>query len=242
MIVKHVGTKLAKRLARGDKGVNGLDELCKEHDIVYATHKDSLERREADKKLAAGALKRVFAKDSTLGERAASLLVTTVMKTKTGLSKIGMGISKKKKKYRRRTKESTKRISFVTLVKNAKAGIKKSKANTVGTAIVAALRAAKTCKKGKKVSVPRIIKVPNITGGVLPILPILVGLSAVGSLVGSASGVIKTLKGMKNAKAQLEENRRHNRAMEVKVGSGLKMGACKNGSGLYLKPFKKNFH
>jgi hypothetical protein len=29
------GTKLSKRLSRGDKGVNDLDEACKEHDIAY---------------------------------------------------------------------------------------------------------------------------------------------------------------------------------------------------------------
>lgn len=28
------GTKLIKRLKRGDKGVNKLDEYCKEHDIA----------------------------------------------------------------------------------------------------------------------------------------------------------------------------------------------------------------
>lgn len=90
--VKHIGTKLSKRLARGDKGINGLDELCKTHDIAYADHKDSSDRRKFDKELAKGALKRVFAKDASLGERAASLLVTAAMKTKTGLSKFGMGI------------------------------------------------------------------------------------------------------------------------------------------------------
>lgn len=33
------GTKLIKRLTRGDKGVNKQDEFCKEHDIAY--HKSS---------------------------------------------------------------------------------------------------------------------------------------------------------------------------------------------------------
>lgn len=65
---------MTERLRRGDKGVNGLDELCKTHDIAYATHKDSEERYKADKELASGALKRLFSKDAGLGERAASLL------------------------------------------------------------------------------------------------------------------------------------------------------------------------
>lgn len=66
------GTKLAERLARGDAGVNKLDAFCKEHDIAYATHRNSRERYIADKKLGSAAMKRVFSKDANLGERAAS--------------------------------------------------------------------------------------------------------------------------------------------------------------------------
>ena len=29
------GTKLSKRLARGDKGINNFDRACREHDIAY---------------------------------------------------------------------------------------------------------------------------------------------------------------------------------------------------------------
>lgn len=246
------GTKLTKRLARGDKGVNGLDDLCMTHDIAYATHKDSSERTKADKELASGALKRFLSKDASLGERAASLLVTTAMKTKTGLSKFGGSIFGSCR-GRRKPQKSCKKSSFAALVKDAKNGIKKSKAKTVGSAIMAALRSAKKFRRGKRIKMPRIIKVPSINGGILPILPILAGLGAVGSLVGSAAGVVKTIKDIRNAKDQLEENKRHNRAMEVKVGSGLYLGASKRGAGLYLrprslgkglylKPASKNFH
>lgn len=31
------GTKLAKRLGKGDKGINPLDEAAREHDISYAS-------------------------------------------------------------------------------------------------------------------------------------------------------------------------------------------------------------
>lgn len=224
-------------MARGDKGVNGLDELCKEHDIAYATNKDSSERKEADKKLASGALKRIFSRDATFGERAASLLVTTAMKAKAGLSKFGMGISNRRRQKVGKTTRGKK--SFAVLVKDAKAGIKRSKANNVGNAIIAAFRAAKASKGGKSVSVPRIIKVPSISGGVLPLIPIIAGLGAIGSLIGSASGVVRTINNIKNAKSQLEENQRHNRAMELKIGSGLSIGRCRNGSGLYLRPHAK---
>lgn len=240
--MNHIGTKLAKRLERGDKGVNKLDELCKTHDIAYDTHKDSAERYTADKELASGALKRFFSKDASLGERAASLLVTTAMKTKTGFTKLGGSIFGTKR--RRKTKKARKAIkkrstAFAVLVKSAKAGIKKSKATTVGSAIMAALRSAKKMRKGKRIKMPRIIKVPNISGGILPILPILAGLGAVGSLVGSASNVVKTIDGIRNAKRQLAESVRHNKAMEMKVGSGLYLGVRKNGSGLYLRPHLK---
>lgn len=38
------GTKLKRRLARGEKGVNMLDEACKEHDIQYDMHENGDER------------------------------------------------------------------------------------------------------------------------------------------------------------------------------------------------------
>jgi hypothetical protein len=42
------GTKLSKRLARGDQGVNKLDEACKKHDTGYNNHEDLQERHKAD--------------------------------------------------------------------------------------------------------------------------------------------------------------------------------------------------
>lgn len=42
------GTKLEKRLARGDKGVNLLDESCRNHDIAYSQNRDLKLRHEAD--------------------------------------------------------------------------------------------------------------------------------------------------------------------------------------------------
>lgn len=228
--------------------MNGLDELCKEHDIAYAEHKDSAERYKADKKLSSGAIKRVFSKDATWGERGASLLVTAAMKTKTGLSKFGMGVcsSKKKKsskakkikhvkktKNAKQSRKSKKTISFKALVQDAK----RTQANTVGTAFKAALRSAKKLAKGKRVKVPRIIKVPSITGGILPVLPILAGLGAIGSLVGTATNIYKTAKDVKDSTARLEEYKRHNLAIEKKIGCGLYLGLNKKGKGLHLRPY-----
>lgn len=95
------GTKLEKRLARGDVGINLLDSACKRHDIAYSQQKDLSARHKADKVLQEEAWKRYKSSDASFGERAAAWTVTTAMKTK---RKIGMGISKKKKKKPRKTK------------------------------------------------------------------------------------------------------------------------------------------
>ena len=48
-----LGTKLSKSLARGDPGINLLDQACKEHDIAYSKNRESGEERsKADKIIA----------------------------------------------------------------------------------------------------------------------------------------------------------------------------------------------
>ncbi|EFN89398.1 hypothetical protein EAI_07691, partial [Harpegnathos saltator] len=66
------GTRLAKRLARGDQGINSLDAVYREHDIFYSRSNNLTNRDAADKILAAKARKCISTKDSTLGERAAA--------------------------------------------------------------------------------------------------------------------------------------------------------------------------
>ena len=65
------GTRLKKRLARGDQGINPLDAACHEHDIAYSRSNELVDRHAADNILAAEARKRITANDSTFGERAA---------------------------------------------------------------------------------------------------------------------------------------------------------------------------
>ena len=89
------GTKLEKRLARGDKPINKLDDQCKRHDIVYSQSTDNLKpRREADLILAEKAWQRVLAKDSTLGEKLTALGVSGTMHLK---RKLGLGLKKKRR-------------------------------------------------------------------------------------------------------------------------------------------------
>ena len=89
------GTKLEKRLARGDPPINGLDAACKDHDILYNKTSDTAKRNKADLELADRAWQRVTSSDSSLGERAAAYAVTNAMKLK---AKMGMGCRKKNKK------------------------------------------------------------------------------------------------------------------------------------------------
>ena len=89
------GTKLQKRLNRGDPGINALDEACKHHDIAYAESNDLKKRNVADKVLSKKAWERVKARDSSIGEKASAFAVANIMNMK---SKLVMGIKKKLKK------------------------------------------------------------------------------------------------------------------------------------------------
>ena len=45
------GTKSAKRLKRGDPGINGLDKIAKQHDIDYSKAKNLRDKWRADTKM-----------------------------------------------------------------------------------------------------------------------------------------------------------------------------------------------
>ena len=45
------GTKLKKRLARGDPGINRLDKIAKQHDIDYSKAKNLRDKWKADTKM-----------------------------------------------------------------------------------------------------------------------------------------------------------------------------------------------
>lgn len=63
------GTKLDERLAKGEHGINKLDEACRYHDIAYKYLRDDSSRREADMELAKSAVRRLL--DVTVGKREA---------------------------------------------------------------------------------------------------------------------------------------------------------------------------
>lgn len=216
------GTKLAERLARGDKPKNALDQACMVHDIAYSKSKDLKERHLADKQLAEAAWKRAKASDSTIGEKASALFVTGAMKAKTSL---GMGLKKKK------TKKTKKTINFTASVRKARNALKKSQP----TDLKAAVKIAKAAVRGQRIKAPtRVIPVPK-SGGVLPLIPIFAGLSALGALAGGASGIAKAVTNYKSARDQLNESQRHNKTMEaIAMGKGLYLRPYNKGMGLYL--------
>ncbi|KAJ8912173.1 hypothetical protein NQ315_006138 [Exocentrus adspersus] len=209
-----LGTKLKERLSKGQQGVNPLDEFCRKHDIAYSQSSDLQDRNKADCELEQCAWERVKSKDAKFGEKAAAWLVTTAMKAKRNLD---MGI----KQGGRVTKSPPPQANSFRrgVIKKVANVLKESPPqNTLKKSASIALKAARVAIKkvgGKnKVRVPRVIPFDH-SGGFLPLLPILGALGAVGSLAGGASAIAKTIIDAKNAKKKLEEDHRHNAAMEA---------------------------
>nr|XP_015840445.1 PREDICTED: uncharacterized protein LOC107399200 [Tribolium castaneum] len=228
------GTKLEKRLERGDRGINKLDEACREHDIAYNEHQDLENRHKADRILLERAKERRRAPDASIGEKFAALGVSTAMSAKL---KLGMGCpNNKMQKHRRRigkVKKSGKGlIKFSDLISKAKNTLNNGKFDDMKSAIGAAIKAVKQLRGKKKVHPKRVISVPK-TGGALPLIPIFAALGALGSLGGGAAAVARAVNQAKVANEQLKENKRHNQAMEA-----VALGKNKDGNGLYLKPYK----
>lgn len=238
------GTHLEERLKRGDPGKNPLDAACKQHDIAYSEHKDSNERGKADKTLQKEAMKRVFAKDASIGERATALGVAMAMKAKRTLS--GKGLSKKRGRKRKTSIKKKKKVSFAYLIKNAKVAIKHSKPGNIDSAIKVAVASIKKYKKGKLIKTPRTIKLPSTTGGMLPLVPIFAGLSALGSIIGTSASIVNAINQAKKGQMELAESKRHNGMMEAisigtKSGKGYYLHTNKSGKGYYLTTHQKNY-
>lgn len=84
------GTKLNKRIKRGDPGINDLDRAAKEHDLFYRDHKDTKSRNEiADKILQEKAWEIAKSSDHDIGERLVALPTSGAMWLK---RKLGMGL------------------------------------------------------------------------------------------------------------------------------------------------------
>ncbi|KAF4529737.1 hypothetical protein B566_EDAN017889 [Ephemera danica] len=219
------GTKVQKRLARGDRGISVLDEACKKHDLAYFESEEINKRHDADRVLASVARARRVAKDASFGEKSAAWIVEKAMGTKLALgaghrrrkSGSGMCMSRKAKRRVKKGKGKSALSNFKAAINAAKAVIAKNK--IVGLTAMAAksLQAAKKKMKGvagKTLSIPRIIPLPK-RGGFLPLLiPIFSALAAAGGLAGGLSGIVGAVNKVKTAQKQLSEAQRHNETME----------------------------
>lgn len=255
------GTELQKRLARGDPGINKLDEACKKHDIAYDSIQDSKERRRADKKLIGQAFRRVYSRDANMNERLAALLVSGVMGAKMGLTKIGLGLKnnnkrkrvnnmtrkkrltlKKKTLKRKRILNARNSISFNKLVRKADTAIAESerKLESNHDNLLAGFRKVSKMGRGKTIiKCPRVLELPEYGAGLISRLTAL-----------SAAGVFpRTSRAVKKAFERIGDVMRHQRYRnfdqkdlpDLKVARGLYLSYKPNvqGSGFYLKPYYK---
>lgn len=248
-------------MKRGDPGINDLDRACKAHDITYDQTTDTTERHKADKILKDKAWERYRSSNASFGEKASALGVIGGMKVKMGL---GYG-QKKHRKPQLKKKSKTKKIPkaeikriFKHAVQSAKQAIKNEAPKSIKEASKIAKDAAikavivnnnnkRPGKEAVKNGLPRVIKVPKI-GGILPLVPIFAGLSALGALMGGTAGVASYVTSASNAKKSLLESERHNKIMEAIAlgekhtkGHGLYLGPYNKGLGLFLNDtFSKN--
>lgn len=137
------------------------------------------------------------------------------------------------KRKQSKNRSSKKKISsFQSVVRKIKKNILKEKPTSLHSAFNIAIRTVKNAKGNIKA--PRVIQIPK-TGGILPLLPIFAGLSALGSLSGGVAGIAKAVNDARSAKHQLQESQRHNKTMEaIAMGKGLYLKPYKTGMGLFL--------
>jgi len=186
--------------------------LARAHDIAYEKSNSLTDRHRADEILENQAWEVFKSKNTGIKEKAASWLVTTAMKVK---RKMGAG------------------CGFKQMVVAAKNAIKnKMNEKNITKLVKACLTAAKKSKT-KKTKTPRVIPIPK-KGGVLPLIPIFAGLSALGALTGGVANIVKVVNDLKSGKTE-----------PIHLGKGLYLAPHKGksykiikGEGLYLKPYK----
>jgi len=132
---------------------------------------------------------------------------------------------------------------FKAAIKAAKNAIKKNigEKNLMKLSKKCVTIARKTFKN-KKTKVPRIISIPK-KGGVLPLIPIFAGLSALGALTGGVANVVKMASEFKrNSKSHLGGGLyiAPYKGNSYKIGTGLNLAPYKSGGGSKTRKTKKN--
>lgn len=194
------GTKLERRLARGDLGINGLDRACKVHDIAYSKFKDNTRRSESNRVPAGRTWERFKAEDASYGEKAATWAVATAMKVKAQYYEVVCRIRRKRKMSLNKSEKRSFKGNGIAEIKIKK---EKKKKNSVKK---------KTTKK---------------FGVLLIAMPtLLAGVSAIESLDGGVTRVAKTVFDMKAAQKHLAEHEHHTKEAH---GKGLYLKPYKGG-------------
>lgn len=164
----------------------------------------------------------------------------------------GKGLTKQKKPSKPQLSATEIKEQLRQAIQNAKQRIKLNNPTTFNDATKTALAAAKQAitkkipKRNITDKLPRVIPIPKV-GGVLPLIPIFAGLSALGALMGGSAGVANAVITANSVKNRLKEAQRHNETMEaialgrpVRTGNGLFLTQHKKGYGLFVKNYQNN--
>ena len=136
-----------------------------------------------------------------------------------------------------------KKISLKSIIRKIKVPKTRALASArIQKSLEHARKAIRAIGGKKNLLVPRILQLPQKIGGafpLIPLIPIFSGLSAAGVLAGGIGNIIKSINNTTDARKNLEEARRHNKAMEsIALGQGLYLKPYKTGCGLEIKKSK----
>src|SRR6266576_2762824 len=234
-----LGTNLALKLAKGVKTKNKLDEAAMYHDIAYSKSNNLSDRHAADKKLEYSAWDRVKAKDADFGEKVNAWLVTNGMKVKRA---IGAGMVGRRSRYTKYPvnldSEQLHRVSTAVKPITLRINRKRSRDSIMNETYLPLTQSQiDKIKNGQSIKLS-VAQLKNIkSGGFLPIAALLAAAPAVASVLGT---IYNSYVNKKTNDQLVEENIRHNRAVE---GKGvyksrkprmLSGGSVTRGKGVYM--------
>lgn len=118
------GTYLEERLARGKRGINQLNEACREHDTAYAQYKDNKNRGKAERILAAKTSKRMNARNSGVSESANATAAVVDMKV---ISSVGGRLCYRRRRRRRQPNRKNTRKTIISCGNSLKRRVNRRK-------------------------------------------------------------------------------------------------------------------
>ena len=153
--------------------------------------------------------------------------------------KLSMGL-KKRKPTSRKKKCREVALTFSSIVrkgKNVVKGLKEEdirKDSFLRKKVQDVLKVIDALTGVQKMSQTRIIPIPK-TGGMLPLIPIVTGISKIGAIAGGVSSIVNAIRDIINLRKTLRNGQ------QQQVGNGLFLTSYRKGYGLYLSPpYPKN--